>query len=314
MSVSRAELDLRLAELRSEIKDPRAGIHGSDSFAWQISKESILFLGGGKAALLQLAHPFVAHAIDQHSQTRSDPLGRFQRTFDAIFRMVFGDFEQAERAARRVHAIHSRVTGSIAENVGSFTQGNPYAANDEHALLWVHATLIETAVQVYDLLVRPLAHAERNRYYQETKRFAKLFGIPERIVPRDWNEFVDYYQRTLDSDVIRVGRPARELARFLFEAPSVAQRPLFGWLEVMTAGLLPEKLRREFGFDFGFRDRALFRASLFALSRSYRHLPARLREAPGYTQACRRVAGKPGPDRFARLWERVLLSALGAKR
>ena len=38
-----------------------------DSLAWEIGRESALFLGGGKAALLQLAHPFVAHAIDREA-------------------------------------------------------------------------------------------------------------------------------------------------------------------------------------------------------------------------------------------------------
>jgi len=206
------------------------------------------------------------------------------------------------------------VTGPIAEDIGRFSRDQPYSANDEQALLWVHATLVETAVQVYDLLVRPLDDAERDRYYQDSKRFAKLFGIPERITPPDWPAFLEYYRSMLDSDVIRVGGPARELARFLFAAPHTMQRPLFGWLEIMTAGLLPERLRREFGFDFGSLERAVYRSSVLAISASYRHLPSRLREAPAYTKACRRLAGKSGPDRFAELRQRAMLAALGARR
>lgn len=66
-----------LERLRGEVGDPRAGLFGPDSKLWEVNKHSISFLGAGRAALLQLAHPWVAWAIDQHSNTRSDPFGRF---------------------------------------------------------------------------------------------------------------------------------------------------------------------------------------------------------------------------------------------
>ncbi|MBK7580255.1 MAG: DUF2236 domain-containing protein [Myxococcales bacterium] len=152
MVVTKADLERHIARVRDEITDPRVGIYGPDSVSWRINKEAALFLGGGKAALLQLAHPFVAHAVDQHSQTKTDPLGRFQRTFDNVFAMVFGDWASAERRARRVHAIHSRIKGEISEDVGAFQQGSHYEANQEQALLWVHATLLDTALEVYQLV------------------------------------------------------------------------------------------------------------------------------------------------------------------
>ena len=310
MVVSRADLEKCIEELRADVGDPRAGIYGPESQAWTISKEAVLFLGGGKAALMQLAHPAVAHAVDQHSKTRSDPLGRFQRTFDNVFAMVFGDLDAAVRSARRVHNIHSRITGSINEHVGAFVKGSHYEANDEDALMWVHATLIETAVQVYELVVRPLSYQEKDRYYRETRRFALLFGIPDRVLPRSWGDFADYYQRRVDSDVIKVGGPGLELAGFLFSAPRPALAPLFRWLETMTAGLLPPRLQREFGLRYGLPERALFRASLELLHPVYPLLPPRLRYIPAYVQARRRLAGRAGPDRVGQLLERVALYAV----
>src|SRR5688572_13970008 len=89
--VTRDQLEESLAELRAQVADPRAGILGPDSIAWRIGSDLGLFLGGGRAVLLQLAHPAVAYAIDQHSHTRTDVAGRFQRTFRNVFAMVFGD-------------------------------------------------------------------------------------------------------------------------------------------------------------------------------------------------------------------------------
>src|SRR5690349_4989279 len=115
MVVGRAELEASLARLRAEVADPRAGIHGPGSTAWRLERDALIFLGGGRAVLLQLAHPFVAQAIRDHSRTRDDVVGRFQRTFRAVFAMSFGDLEHACRAARAVHGGHARVTGVLAE-------------------------------------------------------------------------------------------------------------------------------------------------------------------------------------------------------
>jgi uncharacterized protein (DUF2236 family) len=229
--------------------------------------------------------------------------------------MVFGDLAEAERAARRVHAVHSRIFGAIGEDVGAFARGHRYEANDEAALLWVYATLVETSLQVYDLIVRPLDDEERERYYGESKRFARLFGISDRVLPRDWAAFTAYYAHMIESPVIQVGAPARELSTFLFRPPYRAQGPLFRWAEVMTAGLLPERLRSGFGLRWGKFERFVFRSSIATLSAAYPKLPKRLRYTPAYIAARRRLAGKRGPDRVGRALERLAaLSIAGGRR
>src|SRR5512145_2531502 len=150
MTVTRADLEAKIDQVRAAVRDPRAGLYGPGSVSWKVNREGAVMLGGGRAALLQLAHPYVAHAVDQHSATRTDPLGRFQRTFDNVFAMVFGDWDTAVKCSRRVHAIHSRISGEISEDVGAFRKGAHYDANDESALMWVHATLLAGALEAYE--------------------------------------------------------------------------------------------------------------------------------------------------------------------
>src|SRR5262245_53810976 len=183
VTVTGADLDRALGRLAAGVPDPRAGIFGPGSRVWTFNREAVIFLGGGRAALLQLAHPAVARAIADHSRTREDMLGRFLRTFEHVFALVYGDLESALDSARRLHAIHERIRGVMRETVGSVVAGAPYAANQPEALLWVHATLWETSVQVYELVVRPLTLVEKDAYWDETKRFAALFGIPDEPVP-----------------------------------------------------------------------------------------------------------------------------------
>jgi uncharacterized protein (DUF2236 family) len=310
MIVTRGDLEQLIEEVRADVAVPAHGIYGPQSMAWKISKEGVLFLGGGRAALLQLAHPFVAHAVDQHSETRNDPLGRFKRTFDNVFAIVFGDLDAALRSARRVHAVHNKITGDIREHVGQFREGARYAANDAEALMWVHATLLDTAVQVYEAVIRPLGPEEKESYYRESKRFARLFGIPDSVLPADWNAFSAYFDRMIGSSTIAVGQPALEMSRFLFASPHPAYRPLFRWLKMMTAGLLPARLRDELELPFSAFERALYEASIFALGRTVKRLPPRLRYIPAYVRAQRRIAGLTGPDRVGEWLERLALLPL----
>lgn len=313
MVVRREDLERSIERLRHEVADPTVGIYGPGSISWRVGRESALFLAGGRAALLQVAHPFVAHAVDQHSATRTDPLGRFRRTFYNVFKMVFGDLDDAIRSARRVHAVHEKIVGRISEQVGRHRPGAPYVANDEEALFWVHATLVDSAVLAHDLFVRPLSFDEKDAYYRESRRFARLFGIPDSVMPDGWAEFADYFRRTVESDTIAVGQPARDLARFLFSAPRRTHKPIFAWARLLTAGLLPEKVRVGLGLPFGRRERAAFGASVAVVSRTYPRVPARLRYAPAYVKAVRRLEGRREPDRVGALIERLTLEVLDAK-
>ena len=301
MTVHHPDLERLLTHLRGSVDDPRAGLFGPASASWKISREAVIFLGGGRAALLQLAHPFVAHGVDQHSATRTDPLGRFVRTFENVFDMVFGDLDAAISSARRVHAIHRRVNGVIGETVGDLQAGSRYDANDEGALFWVHATLVDTALMVHDLVVRPLSAAEKEAYYQESKRFALLFGIPERQLPPDYPAFERYNHEMWESSRLTVARPALEMARFLQQPPHPALAPVSRWYSLMTAGLLPPRIRSQYGMELGAAERVAFEASLRVLRGLHPLVPHRLRWMPAYLSAQRRLEGREGPDWLDRI-------------
>jgi uncharacterized protein (DUF2236 family) len=68
-TVARPDLERALARLEASVRDPRAGVFGPGSRVWTLNREAVIFLGGGRAALLQLAHPVVAQAVADHSRT-----------------------------------------------------------------------------------------------------------------------------------------------------------------------------------------------------------------------------------------------------
>jgi uncharacterized protein (DUF2236 family) len=308
LPVARAELEASLERLRGSVRDPRAGLFGPDSKIWEVNRHSISFLGAGRAALLQLAHPWVAWGIEQHSRTRDDPFGRFQRTFFHVFRMVYGDLDAALGAARAVHRIHERVEGTLGAAAGPFAEGSRYLANRPDALLWVHATLWDTSIHCFERIVRPLDAAERDAYYEETKRFAQLFGIPAAIVPATWDDFQAYVERMLASDVLTVTEPAARMAGFLFRPLVPGTARLMRRYAEITAWLLPERIAAGFGLARGGdAGRCRVDATLGRLQRLWPRLPERLRYLPAYVEARRRVDGRSGRDPIGDLMNRLFV-------
>src|SRR6185436_5968112 len=114
---------------------------------------------------------------------------------------------------------------------------------------------------VYELLVRPLSDADRERYWQESKRFAWLFGIRDAALPPTYAAFQSWMAAMLASDTIAVGTPAREMGKFLLSAPSPLHAPFTGYFRLAPAALLPPRLREAYGLRFGAADQALWSAS-----------------------------------------------------
>jgi len=296
------ERELHLA--RAAAAGPNAGLLGPHSISWQVDREAAVFLGAGRALLMQLAHPWVAAAVEQHSDTFAHPIRRFHRTFSIALTMVFGSLEQSLAAARRLHARHAAITGALPSLSGIPASGSSYHANAVGALRWVHATLVETAPIAYDLVLPPLTADERARYYAESRLLACLFGIPQAGLPVDWAAFCAYTQNTISSDTLAVTPAAREMASRLL-ARAGTWLPVPGAYRDLTAQLLPPLLREQFELPFGAAEaRAAHRLIAWA-RRIYPHLPPRLRYVGPYHEAKQRLAGRRHPDLLARLSNRL---------
>lgn len=308
--IEKEQFERCLEELERDDRDPRLGLFGPGSAVWKYGRESVVMLGGGRAALMQAAHPQVAWAVTSHSAVMADVAGRFRRTFDNVFAMTFGDRGRALRRARRVRQIHEHVNGVIEEDVGRFRRGDAFDALDREATLWVAATLWDTEVLVNELLVGPIPPREKERFYQESLRFLRLFGIPPEDAPPDWWAFRRWVDDTIASDSIAVGRAAREVHHHIVRAPRTASRPAYAWIRAFTASILPPKLREGYGMGPSRTDELVASISRHAIRRGVALLPSSLRHFPGYLDARRRLSQSEGRDPVGELVERVVLAGL----
>ncbi|WP_143195711.1 oxygenase MpaB family protein [Archangium sp. Cb G35] len=266
--------------MREHAAGETEGVYGPDSMTWMIYREPVILLGGLRAILLQIAHPAVASGVSQNSNFRNDLLGRARRTYTAMYQLKFGGLREATGAAKRIHSLHSRVYGSIADGAG------PYRANDPSLLRWVHATLIDTAMLIFDTFVRPLSIDEKRRFYQETLRAAAYFGILPEQMPPTLEDFYAWYDGELAGEQLRVGDTALELSGLLFNSPFTRGQVD----EVLTAGLMPERWREAYRLPWGSRRQLAWKLLKSSMRRGINLTPPELRSVTAWHQAQMRLA------------------------
>jgi uncharacterized protein (DUF2236 family) len=263
---------------------PDPGLYGPGSEAWRLNREAALLLGAGpRALLLQIAHPLVAEGVDQHSDFRADPWARLAGTLRSYLRIVYGTTAQARDEIRRLNGLHRSIAGPVRDIDAATRFGGAYAARDPELSLWVHATLVDSTLATADAWLGAQPPGARARFYAETLVVGRLFGVPDALLPRDVDAFEAYVAGMLSADGPVHPTPlARDLAQVILHPPlgpavsrgPIARRlgplaaPLGGtlgavppsavsWLLIPAVGLLPPRLREEYGLGWGARERAI---------------------------------------------------------
>jgi uncharacterized protein (DUF2236 family) len=244
------------------------GIYSEQSITRRVNRENVLMLGGGRALLMQLAHPKVAAGVDDHSDFRVDPLRRLRRTVKLTMAIIFGTQEDAVSAARTVNQAHARV------------KGPDYRALDPDLLLWVHTTLVDSTLVTYETFVRSLGPCERDQFYQESKITGELLGIPTSKFPKTHSDLILYMGKLIARGTVKVDDRARSLAKLVLRPPvrllGLAMVPM----DVVTAGLLPGPIREQYGLKWGRGEQRLWRMATKAVPKVVRLTPPLLRVWP----------------------------------
>jgi uncharacterized protein (DUF2236 family) len=147
-----------------------AALLAPDSVSWRVFKNPLsVFIGGVTAVIMELAEPRVRSGVWDHTTFRTDPVRRLRRTGLAAMMTIYGPRGAAEDMIARVRRMHEKIEGVT-------PTGDAYRANDVALLNWVHATAACGFLQAYHAYVRPLARAERDRFYAEGSDAAALYG------------------------------------------------------------------------------------------------------------------------------------------
>ncbi|WP_104087832.1 oxygenase MpaB family protein [Arthrobacter sp. GMC3] len=121
-------------------KGDDGGYFAPDSAAWAVHGSMTTLVAGIHALLLQALHPGAMAGVHDHSDYKSDPLGRLAGTIRWIYTLTYGDTAAAQAASQKVLSIHRFITGTYTANNG---QEIPYTAHDPDLLRWVHLAFTE---------------------------------------------------------------------------------------------------------------------------------------------------------------------------
>src|SRR4051794_28915174 len=215
-----------------------------------VHRERAIALAGPRALLMQATHPLAVKGLLAHSSAVDEPYDRLARTAQVISTIGFGSREDADRATKRVRAMHRRVKGRTTEPIGRYPPGTTYRADQPDLLLWVLFTLVDSGVVVYRKYVGSMSQAREAAYWEDYKVVGELFGLARADMPDAVEDLDDYRREMLDGDTLHVTDWARRQARRIVLAPPVPwmARPLLETVNFITIALLPDRLRDEYRF------------------------------------------------------------------
>lgn len=212
------------------------GLFGPGSVAWKVHAHPAALVGGLRSLIVQTMHPLAMAGVADHSNYRSDPLGRLQRTAAFVATTTYGSTAQAEAAVAMVRRVHERVRGVAPD-------GRYYEANDPALLAWVHHVEVESFLLAYWRVGPGLGPFEADQYVREMARLGELMGA--RPVLTRW---LDVHEWVLHHPEVRVSEQARSAVRFLSSLPlPLAAKPAYTVFFAAAVSLVPLRWRLQLG-------------------------------------------------------------------
>lgn len=240
----------------------------------QIAGEAVVVAGGGRALLLQIAHPAVGRGVVEHSDFASRMLDRFHATMSFVYVSAFGTPEEYSALLRHINRAHAPVRAA------SEGAKPAYNAFDPALQLWVAATLYQTMVTIYDRVFPPLSSADRERVYQRMVALDRMLQLSEEHWPPTAAAFDAYWEDTVRS--LKVTDDTRRIAGYILDPHGIPQ-----WLRLalpdarlLTAGLLPPAIRQQFELPWDDQCARRYDRRMGLLKAVYPRLPLRLRHSP----------------------------------
>ena len=278
---------------------PRAeevdGFFAADSMVRRLHRERVVAFSGVRALLMQACDPLAVVGFRRHSVIFDDPAARLQRTDERMSRIYFGTRKEAERTGEIVHSMHRRVRGRTPADYGPIRAGTPYDASDPELGLWVLATLADSALLYYERFFGRLPRADADRYWAEYRRVGAVLGLPWDSMPPTLADLRLYVARRLEDDSLWISDERREQAvAMVFDPPlagwaRVAATPLTEAVKLVSAGLLPPRVRALLDISWDPAREALLRSTLLQLRLGIRFWLDPVRLHP----AARNPAGEP---------------------
>lgn len=268
------------------IRQAPAGLSAKD-----IAAEAIYLAGGGRALLLQIAHPAVGRGVAEHSDFANRMMDRFHATMTFVYAAVYATPEEFATVRRSVNRAHAPVRAEA----GPGPDAPAYNAYDPQLQLWVAATLYATMTDLYERFFGRLSSADAERIYREFTVLGSALQVPPEAWPESRAAFDEYWNGTVAG--LHPTAATRRVVRQILYPSAIPwwMRALFPQARLVTVGLLPPDLRSGFGLAWNARLQRRYDRWMRWAALVYPHLPARLRHSPRDAYL-KRLRGAEHPD------------------
>ena len=166
---------------------------GPQSLVWRYFGDNRMFLIGPRPAVLQNMLAELGQGVLDHSVFFSDTSARIKRSLPPIFKTVYGS--DNDNTGQQVRDFHHQIKGEM-------PSGERYHALDPDTYYWAHATFVEQVLYFADTFVKRLSDAEKQQIYLESKTWYRRYGVSERPMPADYQEFERYWDHMLERVMI----------------------------------------------------------------------------------------------------------------
>ncbi|MFD0361916.1 oxygenase MpaB family protein [Nocardia sp. GCM10030253] len=244
------------AEHTSEPNPPNRPGLAANSLTARWAADWRLIMLAPSALLLQVAHPVIGSGVAEHSVFKTDPIGRFDRSYWPTLALAFyGDDTAAY--GRDIRAMHKPIGGVD-------HAGRSYHSWDPEAYFFVLATAYFASEVAATKFGPGLTEAQRVELYAGYRQMALLAGLPERAAPADLASFREWFGRVL-SERLEHHPSVDDVFATMSRPPVQAPVPEWLWKLVMwrvvgplavwvNVGVLPPDFRERIGRQWTERD------------------------------------------------------------
>lgn len=242
--------------------------------AWaDVSGEAVSLAGGGCAILLQVANPSVGYGVTQHSSFADDPMKRLRGTLTYVYALSGGSSEEIAAVAKIVNDAHGRVSGTTPD-------GRGFTAFDPELQLWVAATMYYSASRVNEIMFGKLDEETAEAIYQEYGLLGSVLQMPAELWPKNRSAFWEYFDNAVEK--LALDDTTRGLAEQMFTSKRLPMylRIFMPLGRFVTLGLLPERVRSMYGYDWSDKSEKRYLKMWNVLRIVYKFIPKKLRGYP----------------------------------
>ena len=166
---------------------------GPESLVWRYFGDNRMYLIGPRPAVLQNMLAELGQGVLDHSVFFADTAARVKRSLPPIFMTVYGADDANE--GTRVRDFHTTIKGDMPD-------GSRYHALDPDTYFWAHATFVDQVLYFADTFVKRLTREEKEQIYLESKTWYRRYGVSDRPMPANYDDFERYWNRMIDEIVV----------------------------------------------------------------------------------------------------------------